>query len=87
MNQEIIIWIIPNIAYFGVILELKSIQKYNITVSRKILIVEKMKSRERERKSEDLRKRESAIQSHSSLFAKGDLVKVKQVQKPGQIKK
>ena len=87
LNQEIIIWIIPNIAYFGVILELKSIQKYNITVGRKILIVEKMKSRERERKSEDLRKRESAIQSHSSLFAKGDLVKVKQVQKPGQIKK
>ena len=40
-----------------------------------------------EKKSEDLRKRESAIQSHSSLFAKEDLVKIKQVQKPGQIKK
>ena len=40
-----------------------------------------------EQKSEDLRNLESSIGCHSGLFQKGDLVKIKQVQKPGQIKK
>ena len=38
LNQKIVFWIIPNNANFGVILGLKSIQEYNITVGGKILI-------------------------------------------------